>query len=151
MLCCPKRAAFVVAGFSRSAQPDTTDATTRLEDALPIDLSDLRPHQPLGSCAANYRRHELHRRATNRPRRLGKTQRRRLNRGGHRQANAALYRAVLIGLRWNPKTQAYVRRRTAEGLSKREIIRRLKRNLARSVYRIIMTSMAQTVPQPSTA
>jgi transposase len=37
----------------------------------------------------------------------GKTQRRRLNRGGDRRANAALYRAVLIGLRWNPKTREY--------------------------------------------
>ncbi|ASW57397.1 IS110 family transposase [Plantactinospora sp. KBS50] len=82
----------------------------------------------------------------------GKTQRRRLNRGGHRQANAALYRAVLIGLRWNPRTRDYMQRRTAEGLSKREIIRCLKRYLARAIYRIIIASMTPTTPpQPSTA
>jgi transposase len=80
----------------------------------------------------------------------GKTQRRRLNRGGHRQANAALYRAVLIGLRWNPKTRDYLQRRTTEGLSKREIIRCLKRYLARTVYRIIIASL-NTAPQLSPA
>jgi transposase len=72
----------------------------------------------------------------------GKTQRLRLNRGGNRSANAALYRAVLTRLRWDPVTQEYLRRRTAEGLSKREIIRCLKRYLARSIYRIITTADA---------
>jgi transposase len=81
----------------------------------------------------------------------GKTRRRRLNRGGHRQANAALYRAVPIGLRWNPRTREYVRRRTAEGLSKREIIRCLKRYLARTVFRIITAAAAPDARQLSTA
>ncbi|GJF33659.1 hypothetical protein KNE206_63590 [Kitasatospora sp. NE20-6] len=53
----------------------------------------------------------------------GKTNRRRLSRGGNRQTNAALFRAVLSRLRWDPATQEYMRRRTTEGLSKREIIR----------------------------
>lgn len=79
----------------------------------------------------------------------GKTQRHRLNRGGHRHANAALYRAVLTRLRWNPRTRDYLQRRTTEGLSKREIIRCLKRYLARTVYRIIL-SATQTAP-PSAA
>jgi transposase len=81
----------------------------------------------------------------------GKTRRRRLNRGGDRRANAALYRAVLIGLRWNPKTREYAQRRTAEGLSKREIIRCLKRYLARAVYRLIAASTAPSPGHPSTA
>lgn len=67
----------------------------------------------------------------------GKTCRRRLNRGGNRQANAALFRAVLSRMRWEPATQKYVQRRTADGLSKREIIRCLKRYLARTVYKIL--------------
>ncbi len=45
----------------------------------------------------------------------GKTQRRRLNRGGHRQANAALYRIVQSRIRWDERTQAYLQRRTTEG------------------------------------
>lgn len=67
----------------------------------------------------------------------GKTQRRRLNRGGHRQANAALYRIVQSRLRWDERTQAYLQRRTAEGMSRREIIRCLKRYVAREIYRHI--------------
>ena len=49
----------------------------------------------------------------------GKTNRHRLNRGGDRQANAALYRIVLVRLRHDRKTRAYTRRRTTEGLSTR--------------------------------
>ncbi|GAA1663286.1 IS110 family transposase [Catellatospora bangladeshensis] len=67
----------------------------------------------------------------------GRTQRHRLNRGGDRQANCALYLIVLSRLRWNPQTQAYAQRRTTEGLSKKEIIRCLKRYLAREIYQII--------------
>ncbi|RPK32543.1 IS110 family transposase [Streptomyces sp. ADI93-02] len=67
----------------------------------------------------------------------GMTQRRRLNRGGHRQANAALYRIVQSRMRWDERTQAYLQRRTAEGLSRREIIRCLKRYVARELYRHI--------------
>ncbi len=64
----------------------------------------------------------------------GKTNRHRLNRGGHRQANAALYRIVLVRLRYDPRTRAYMRRRTMEGLSKTEVIRCLKRYVAREVF-----------------
>ena len=67
----------------------------------------------------------------------GKTNRHRLNRGGDRQANAALYRIVIVRLCYDPRTQAYMRRRTAEGMSKREVIRCLKRYVAREVYSII--------------
>jgi len=67
----------------------------------------------------------------------GKTNRHRLNRGGDRQANAALYRIVIVRLRHDPRTKAYLRRRTAEGMSKIEVIRCLKRYVAREVYSII--------------
>jgi len=68
----------------------------------------------------------------------GKTNgRHRLNRGGNRQANAALYRAVIVRMRWHQPTIAYVTRRTKEGLSKREIIRCLKRFLAREIYHLL--------------
>ena len=67
----------------------------------------------------------------------GKTNRHRLNRGGDRQANAALYRIVVVRLRYDLRTQAYMRRRTAEGMSKAEVIRCLKRYVAREVYSII--------------
>ena len=64
----------------------------------------------------------------------GRTNRHRLNRGGDRAANAALYRIVLCRLRWDLRTRAYVERRTKEGLTKPEIIRCLKRYIAREVY-----------------
>ena len=67
----------------------------------------------------------------------GKITRHRLNRGGDRQANAALYRVVLCRLRWDPRTRAYAERRTKEGLSKKEIIRCLKRYIARELYQLI--------------
>ena len=67
----------------------------------------------------------------------GKTNRHRLNRGGDRQANAALYRIVLVRLRYDSRTIAYTDRRTGEGLSKTEIIRCLKRYVARQVFSAI--------------
>ncbi|MFE0257516.1 IS110 family transposase [Streptomyces sp. NPDC059010] len=70
----------------------------------------------------------------------GSRQHRRLNRGGHRQANAALHRIVLSRLRWDLRTQVYYERRVAEGKTRREIIRCLKRYVAREIYRLITTS-----------
>jgi transposase len=70
----------------------------------------------------------------------GKTTRHRLNRGGDRQANAALYRVVLCRLRWDPRTRDYMQRRTKEGKSKKEIIRCLKRYIARELYQLITTN-----------
>ncbi|RYZ31271.1 MAG: IS110 family transposase [Propionibacteriaceae bacterium] len=64
----------------------------------------------------------------------GRTHRHRLNRGGDRNANRALYVVVLGRLRYDPRTRAYVERRTHEGLSKPEIIRCLKRYVAREIY-----------------
>jgi len=65
----------------------------------------------------------------------GKVQRNRLNRGGDRQANQALWRIVMTRMSFDPRTRAYVDRRTKEGRSKREVIRILKRYVVREVYR----------------
>lgn len=65
----------------------------------------------------------------------GKTNRHRLNRGGDRIANNALWRIVLVRMSSDPRTRNYVERRTKEGLSKKEIIRCLKRYVAREAYR----------------
>jgi transposase len=70
----------------------------------------------------------------------GKTTRHRLNRGGDRQANAVLYRVALCRLRWDPRTRDYMQRRTKEGLSKKEIIRCLKRYIARELYQLITSN-----------
>ena len=59
----------------------------------------------------------------------------RLNRGGDRQANSALWRIVIVRMNSHPATRAYADRRSEEGLSKKEIIRCLKRYVAREVYR----------------
>jgi transposase len=64
----------------------------------------------------------------------GRTQRHRLNRGGNRQANQALWRIALVRMAHDPTTRAYVERRTKDGLSKREILRCLKRYIARQVF-----------------
>ena len=63
----------------------------------------------------------------------GKTNRHRLNRGGDPAANSALHRVVIVRMRFHTETRAYVERRTREGLSKREIIRCLKRYVAREL------------------
>ncbi|MER7960105.1 IS110 family transposase [Streptomyces sp. NPDC096030] len=80
----------------------------------------------------------------------GKSQRRRLNRGGNRQANAALYRIVLSRLRWDDRTRAYLQRRTAEGKTKREVIRCLKRYTAREIHRYLSASPLP-LPAPQAA
>ena len=64
----------------------------------------------------------------------GKTVRHRLNPGGDRQANHALWRIVFTRLGSHPATRAYAERRTTEGKSKAEIIRCLKRYVARETY-----------------
>lgn len=72
----------------------------------------------------------------------GKVTRFRLNRGGNRQANAALHRAVITRMHWHEATKIYVARRTAEGKTKPEIMRCLKRYLARQVYRCLLPAGA---------
>ncbi len=64
----------------------------------------------------------------------GKTHRFRLNRGGNRQANAALYRVAIVRMRSHEPTCAYVRKRTKDGKSKSEIIRCLKRYIVCEIF-----------------
>jgi transposase len=67
----------------------------------------------------------------------GKITRHRLNRGGDRQANRALWHIVITRLASDPRTQAYMERRVKDGRSKKEAIRMLKRYVAREVYRYL--------------
>ena len=82
----------------------------------------------------------------------GMTTRLRLNRGGDRQASAALYRITLSRLRWHPETIAYMERRPTEGKTTREIIRCLKRYIARQIFAVINapTVAAATKETPDT-
>jgi transposase len=64
----------------------------------------------------------------------GKTVRHRLNRSGNRQANNALWRIAVVRIAHDEETRAYAARRTAEGKTRREIIRCLKRHIAREVF-----------------
>ena len=80
----------------------------------------------------------------------GMTNRHRLNRGGHRHANAALYRAVIVRMQHHQPTRAYVARRTAEGKTKAEIIRCLKRLLAREIWALLRPlRLAAATPAPT--
>jgi transposase len=69
----------------------------------------------------------------------------RLNRGGDRAANAALYRIVLCRLRHDAATRAYVERRTKQGKSKKDIIRCLKRYVAREVYAAVQADLSPDI------
>jgi transposase len=73
----------------------------------------------------------------------GKTTRHRLNKGGDRQANRGLHIVAVIRLRHCPRTQAYLQRRTAQGLTKRDILRCLKRYILREAHTAIMKDLAQ--------
>ena len=81
----------------------------------------------------------------------GVTNRHRLFRGGHRQANAALYRIVLVRMQWHQPTIHYVIRRTQQGLSKKDIIRCLKRYVAREVYAALLRDHQPEVPLSAAA
>src|ERR1035437_2738585 len=72
----------------------------------------------------------------------GRTHRHRLNRGGDRRANNALYIVVIGRLRYDSRTRAYAARRTTEGLSKAEIIRCLKRYVAREIFTVLTARAA---------
>lgn len=71
----------------------------------------------------------------------GKTTRHRLNRSGDRQANNALWTIAMVRMRSEPRTRAYVERRTAEGLSNKEIQRCLKRYIIRELYPLILADL----------
>ncbi len=72
------------------------------------------------------------------PRLFGQDQPYRLNRGGDRRGNNALFTIVLVRMRHDPATRAYVARRTAEGKNPKEIMRCLKRFAAREVYQALI-------------
>lgn len=81
----------------------------------------------------------------------GLTNRHRLSRAGHRSANPALCRTVIARMRIHQPTTDYVARRTTEGLSKKDIIRCLKRFVAREIYQHVITDhRRQTAPHPKT-
>jgi transposase len=73
----------------------------------------------------------------------GKTTRHRLNRSGDRQANNALWTIARVRLSRDPETIAYAERREQEHLTRREIVRCLKRYLARRLYPIILADLAE--------
>ncbi|MFD0416858.1 IS110 family transposase [Streptomyces sp. NPDC127108] len=75
----------------------------------------------------------------------GRTDRHRLSRGGDRQANRALHMIAVVRMRYCPRTRAYVARRTQQGLTKKDIIRCLKRFIAREVYHALTRTHASTV------
>ncbi|PPK90190.1 transposase IS116/IS110/IS902 family protein [Kineococcus xinjiangensis] len=78
----------------------------------------------------------------------GITNRHRLQRGGDRHANSALYLIAVVRMRYCPVTRAYVERRTKEGLSKRDILRCLKRYIARQAYNAIMQDLGRLTTAP---
>ena len=75
----------------------------------------------------------------------GRSDRHRLDRGGNRQLNLALHRLAVNTARLDPVTAAYLRRKQAEGKSRMEALRCLKRYLARRVYRLLATPAAGSV------
>ena len=79
------------------------------------------------------------------------TTRHRLNRGGHRQNNAVLYRVVIVRMQHHEPTKAYFARRTLEGRTKTEIIRCLKRHIAREVYRALQDVPSMPIPATNVA
>jgi transposase len=76
----------------------------------------------------------------------GRTHRHRLNRGGDRQANNALHTIALVRMRYDTRTKDYVARRTAEGMTKKDILRCLKRFIAREIYKHLTSSLSTPKP-----
>lgn len=73
----------------------------------------------------------------------GNTKRYRLHRGGDRQLNRALHIIALSQANWDPNTRAYIDKKVAEGKSKLEAIRCLKRHLARRIWRLLYATTNQ--------
>jgi len=76
----------------------------------------------------------------------GQQRRHRLNRGGNRDANRALWVVAMTRLRVDERTQAYAARRTKQGRTKREILRCLKRYIARELYSVLRCNTLLTPP-----
>src|SRR5438876_12138982 len=79
----------------------------------------------------------------------GHCERHRLDRGGNRQLNCALHRLAVTRGRLDPDTAAYLARRQAEGKSRREALRSLKRHLARRVWHLLQPLAAPPSPPPT--
>jgi transposase len=78
------------------------------------------------------------------PASTARSDRHRLNRSGDRQANRVLYVIAISRMHSDPRTREYVARRTAQGLSKKDIIRCLKRYIAREIYQLHTKTQAAT-------
>jgi transposase len=78
----------------------------------------------------------------------GAHHRHRLDRGGNRQLNAAFHRVAITQLRWHPPAQSYLARKLADGKTKREALRCLKRHLVRAIYNTMTNST--NAPAPNT-
>lgn len=78
----------------------------------------------------------------------GSTTRFRLNHGGDRQLNKALYTIALIRMHWDQTTKDYVAKRTSQGRTKKEIIRSLKRYITRQLFRTLKTAVSQPALVP---
>ena len=105
-------------------------------------------HRPYRRRAAIPDRRALRppRRHRTRPCLSGNTQRHRLHRGGNRQLNRAIHIIALSRARTDPATRAYLARKHAEGKTKREAIRCLKRHLARRIWRLLNTTQTPAAP-----
>ncbi len=79
----------------------------------------------------------------------GNTQRHRLHRGGDRQLNRAIHIIALSRARTDPATRGYLDRKHAEGKTKREAIRCLKRHLARRIWHVLYATQTPTSPPPT--
>ena len=71
----------------------------------------------------------------------GTTTRHRLHRGGDRAANSAVHMIIINRLRWDERTRVYTQRRTADGKTKKDIIRCLKRAVIREIYRALTADL----------
>jgi transposase len=76
----------------------------------------------------------------------GKQRRHRLNRGGDRQANCALHMIAINRLSHDPRTRAYVAARSTDGKANPDILRRLKRYIAREVYKLLIDAFNNPAP-----
>ena len=112
--------------------PAARRARLRAADRRQADRRDRR-RQPV----RHRREARSHQRQRPDPRLLRHTQRHRLDRGGNRQLNCALHRLAVNKANWDPDTAAYLARKQAEGKSRKEALRYLKRYLARRVWPLL--------------
>jgi transposase InsO family protein len=121
-----------VVGWATDARADTELVLTALNHALRSrNIQDGQPAAFAALCGVSPVEHSS-----------GKTQRHRLNRGGDRTANSRLWTIANNRLLHDPRTRAYAERRTATGSSRKEILRLLKRYIAREVFTEIRRALA---------